>query len=174
LLRSLVKKVDWIAERTGKTASALAVIIMLTMTFEVIARYAFNSPTRWSYDLTYMLGGVLFLFTAPYVLLEGGNVRVDIFYSRYSPKVKRIVDLALTPLLFAPALGVLVYQAWDFALRALAMNEKAVGSVWEPSIVPFRFAIAVGYSLLLLEGIAWFVRDLFFVIKAEGMDGTNR
>jgi len=173
LFVSLIKGIDWLADQTGKIFSTLIVFIILTMSFEVVARYVFNNPTLWSYDLTYMLGGVLFLLTTPYVLLHHGDVRVDVFYHSYSPRQKRIVDLVLSPIILFPVLCVFVSQSWDFALRALAMNEKAMGGILEPSMVRFRFAIALGFSLLALEGVAWFIRDLFFVLKGKEIGAEN-
>jgi len=165
LVRNFVKGIDWLAERTGTWLSILVVLLMLTMTHEVTMRYVFDAPTIWSYDITYMLGGVFFLYSASYVLLHEGHVRVDVFYARFSPRHKILVDLILTPILFFPALGVFVYQAWKFALLSLARGEVSMIGIWEPTMVPFRFALAVGFSLLTLEAISWYTCRAFFMIK---------
>lgn len=167
VLRSLVKGIDWLAEHTGKVVCWLAVMIALTMTFEVTVRYVFNNPTAWSYDTTIMMGGVLFLLMTPYVLLHRGHVRVDLFYARFSPRTRNVVDLVLTPLLLFGALGVFTQQAWKFAFWSLAVGEISQFGYWEPTMVPFRFTLAFGFSLLLLEAIAWFTRDLFSVITGK-------
>lgn len=167
VIRGLVKSIDWLADRTGKVFSALAVIIAVTMTFEVTMRFVFNRPTAWSYDTTMMMGGVLFLLSAPYVLLHRGHVRVDLFYARYSPRTKKIVDLALTLLLCFTALSVFTQQAWKFAFWSLEVGEISQFGYWMPTMVPFRFTLAFGFSLLTLEAVAWFTRDLFSVITGK-------
>lgn len=165
IVRNLVKGIDWLAEKSGTWSSALIVFIMLTMTFEVTMRYVFNAPTIWSYDVTYMLGGAFFLFPASYVLLHEGHVRVDVFYSKFSRRRKTLVDIILTPLLFFPALGVLVYHGWKFAFWSLEQGEVSMIGIWEPSMIPFRFALALGFSLLTLEAISWYICRAFFLIK---------
>lgn len=173
MLNSLLKGVDWWIDRTGRVVSSIIIFIILTMAFEVIARYVFDNPTVWAYDTTYMMSGVLYLFTASYVLLHRGDVRVDLFYARYSARTKRIVDLALTLILFFPAVSVFTQQAWMFAFRALAMGEIVMGGIWEPSMIPFRFLVAIGFSLIAIEGISWFTRDLLFLTTGKEMGGGS-
>lgn len=165
LVHNLVKGVDWLAEKSGTWLSVLVVLLMLTMTFEVTMRYVFNEPTIWSYDITYMLGGAFFLFSASYVLLHEGHVRVDVFYDKFSRRRKTLVDIILTPLLFFPALGVFVYHGWKFAIWSLVHGEVSMIGIWEPSMIPFRFILALGFSLLMLEAISWYICRVFFLIK---------
>jgi TRAP-type mannitol/chloroaromatic compound transport system permease small subunit len=172
ILRGLIKGIDWLAEWTGLTVRWLAVIIMLTMTLEVIMRYVFNSPTAWSYDTTIMMGGVFFLLSAPYVLLHQGNVRIDIFYAHYSPRMQKIVDLVFTVLFLFPALAIFTQQAWKFAFWSLQVAEISQFGYWEPSMTPFRFFIAIGFSLLSLEAISWFTRQLFALITGRNVAAT--
>ncbi len=167
LLTSVLRSVDWLVERTGWLVASLTVVLMLTMTYEVIARYVFNHPTFWSYDTTYMMGAVLWVFAGSYELLRRGHVRVDLFYERYSPRKKLITDLVLTPPLLFTALSVMIYQAWKLALHGLAVGELSLGGIWQPSVVPLRFAVAVGFSLLGLAAVGWFLRDLLSLITGK-------
>jgi len=170
---NLIKSIDWLLERIGRGVAVLAVTLMLIMTYEVISRYVFNAPTFWSYDILYMMSGTFYLFSAPYLLRLEGHVRVDIFYARFSSRAKKFLDLTLTLILFFPAISVLVYQAWKFAFRALAMGETSMGGIWEPTVVPYRFIIAVGFSLLALAVVTWFLRDLSSLVIREELDGKS-
>lgn len=167
LLRRLVNGIDWLAEWTGLTIRWLAVIIMLTMTLEVVMRYIFNSPTAWSYDITIMMGGAFFLISAPYVLLHKGHIRIDIFYSRYSPRMQRIVDIIFTVLFLFTGLAVFTQQAWKFAFWSLQVGEISQFGYWEPTMTPFRFLVAIGFSILSLETISWFIRELHAAITGK-------
>jgi TRAP-type mannitol/chloroaromatic compound transport system permease small subunit len=159
----ILKGLDWLVDRTGKVLAWFVILIILAMTYEVVVRYVFSNPTFWSFDLTYMMGAVLFLFSASFVLLHRGHVRVDLFYARFSARLKGLVDVVLTPLLFFPALGILTQQAWRAAFRAVEVGETSMFGIWEPTTIPLRFAIAVGFSLLTLEGISWFIRGIIMV-----------
>ena len=146
---------------------------MLVMAIEVIARYVFDNPTVWAYDTTYQLSGIFYLFAASFVLLHRGDIRVDLFYARFSTKKKKIIDLALTPLLFFSAVGVLTQQAWFFTFRSIAMRETIMGGVWEPSIIPFRFLVAIGFSLLAIAGVTWFIRDVLYFVTGKETSSEN-
>jgi TRAP-type mannitol/chloroaromatic compound transport system permease small subunit len=167
----ILRILDGLVDRIGRMLAWVVILIIITMTYEVTVRYVLNSPTFWSFDLTYMLGAVLFLFSAPYVLLHRGHIRVDLFYARFSAKLKTIVDVVLTPLLFFPALGVLTQQAWRAAFRALEVGETSMFGIWEPTTIPLRFAVALGFSLLALEGILWFLRNIYFIRTGKELAG---
>jgi TRAP-type mannitol/chloroaromatic compound transport system permease small subunit len=164
VLRGLVRAIDWLAEWTGRVVSWVGVLIMLTMTFEVIMRYVFNNPTKWSYDTTIMMGGVLFILSTAYVLLHKAHVRVDIFYAKFSPFAQATVDLIFTVLYLFGAMYVFTSQGWHFAFWSLKVHEISQFGYWEPTMVPFRFLVAYGFSLLALETLSWFTKNLFFII----------
>ncbi len=174
ILRGLVKAADWLAEWTGLTFRWLSVIVMLTMVFEVTMRYLLNSPTAWSYDTTIMMGGAFFILSAPYVLLHRGHIRIDIFYSRYPPRMQKIADIVFTVLFLFTGLAVFTQQAWKFAFWSLQVGEISQFGFWEPSMVPFRFTVAIGFSLLSVEAVSWFIRELFGAITGRTLVPTGR
>ena len=45
----------------AKTAAWLIIPMTCALVYEVVARYIFNAPTIWAYDVTYILAGSLFL-----------------------------------------------------------------------------------------------------------------
>lgn len=132
-------------------------------------RYVFNHPTAWSYDTTIMMGGAFFLLSAPYVLLHQGHIRIDIFYNRFSPRTRKVIDLSLTLLLLFTALTVFTQQAWKFAFWSIAVGEISQFGYWEPTMTPFRFAVAIGFSLLYLEAISWFIRELYSLMTGKNL-----
>ena len=155
VIKGLVRAIDWLAEWTGRTVSWVAVAIMLTMTFEVTMRFVFDNPTKWSYDTTIMMGGVIFLLSSPYVMLHRGHVRVDIFYAKFAEAKKLIIDLFFMALYLFGAVTVFTMQAWDRAIWSYKVKEISQFGYWEPTMVPFRFLVAFGFSLLALETLAW-------------------
>ena len=62
-----------------------------------MARYLFNAPTNWAYDMTFMLYGTFFMLGAAFTLQRKGHVRTDSFYDRWSPRRQALVDLRLLP-----------------------------------------------------------------------------
>jgi len=167
IIKSIVKAADWLAEWSGVIIRWLSVIIMLTMTFEVVMRYIFDNPTGWSYDTTIMMGGAFFILSTPYVLLHKGHIRIDLLYSRFSRRTQQIVDLSFTVLFLFTGLAVFTQQAWKFAFWSLQVGEISQFGFWEPTMTPFRFVVATGFTLLSLEVISWFIRELYSAITGQ-------
>jgi TRAP-type mannitol/chloroaromatic compound transport system permease small subunit len=63
-LISTVRIVDKFTDTTGTWVAWLNVPLVLIVSYEVFARYLFNAPTMWSFDLTYMLYGNIFILGA--------------------------------------------------------------------------------------------------------------
>src|SRR5687767_12591606 len=87
-----VRIVDQFTDTTGTLVAWLNVPLVLAVSYEVIARYAFNAPTMWSFDVTYMLYGTIFMLGAAYALHKGAHIRTDFFFEKWSTRTKGIID----------------------------------------------------------------------------------
>jgi len=159
-LRWFVRTVSSITEWNGKHMCFLAFVLVFTITIDVFLRYIFNAPTKWSYDITYMIGGTLFLMSISYVLLHRGHVSIDIVRKRFPPKVALAIDIVLHLLLFFPLIGVLFYVGATHAITSIAQRELSNVGFWRPPLYPFRTMIPVAFLLVLLQGLARFIVDV--------------
>ncbi|MBN1151713.1 MAG: TRAP transporter small permease subunit [Dehalococcoidia bacterium] len=155
-VRTIEAAIDW----NGKHVCFLAFALVFTISVDVFLRYVFNSPTKWSYDITYMIGGTLFLMSISYVLRHRGHVSIDIVRKKLPVKIGLAVDIALHLLLFFPLIGVLFYMSVDHALTSIAQRELSNVGFWRPPLYPFRTMIPVAFFLVLLQGLARFVTDV--------------
>jgi TRAP-type mannitol/chloroaromatic compound transport system permease small subunit len=69
-----VRAIDRFSEWTGVAVAWLMVPLIAAVVYEVVARYAFAAPTIWSFDLTYMLYGAMFMLGAAYALRIGAHI----------------------------------------------------------------------------------------------------
>ncbi len=60
--------------------------MVVVTTSDVLLRYAFNTSFVFVLELEGHLFAVLFLMAAEYTHLKGNHVRVDILYTRLSPR----------------------------------------------------------------------------------------
>ena len=162
---SFTQKIDRISTWIGKTVAWLGVILILELVYDTIARYVFNAPTQWSYDMSYMLYGTLFMLAAPYTLLRDENVRIEILYEQASPRRRALIDLIGYLVFFFPATGALLYFGARFALKSWIMLEGSGVSMWSPPIYPFKTVIPAAALLLLMQGLAQCVRCLSTIAK---------
>ena len=122
--------------------------------YEVVARYVFNAPTRWSSGATYMLYGTQFMLAAAYTLLRGGHIRTDLFYERWSPETRARVDAVSYVLFFFPGMLFVLYAGWVEARQAWMIGERLSG---RPAYL-FKGIIPVTAGLLMLQGLSELIK----------------
>ncbi len=167
-MERLLSYVDLLSEFSGKLFAWLIIILTLAIVYEVVCRYIFNAPTIWIWDFSYMLYGAHFMMGAAYTLKHNGNVRIDLFYSRLSARGQAIIDLCLYPIFFFPAVGVLFWVGWDHAQYSWQIREVSSMTMWRAPIYPLKTVLPVATGLLLLQGIAEFMRLLIKVFGKKG------
>lgn len=156
----VIKGIDRISEIVGKSAAWLVVLMTLAMSAEVLSRRLLGRPTRWAFDVSYMSYGMYFFLGSAYTLSKNAHVRGDIFYRNFSPRTQAIIDLTLYLLVFFPAMIVMVVIGTDFFLESYAVRETSPLSPYDTPVYPLKAAIPIGAFLLLLQGIAQFLRAL--------------
>ena len=57
----IIKVIDRFTELTGKAVAWLCVPLSVVVFWEVVARFFFDKPTLWAYDMSYMLYAALFM-----------------------------------------------------------------------------------------------------------------
>jgi TRAP-type mannitol/chloroaromatic compound transport system permease small subunit len=159
--------VDRLSEWTGKASAWLIPILIAELVYDTIARYVFNAPTAWSYDISYMLYGTAFMGGVAYTLLRDEHVRIEIIYEKVSPKTRAVIDAIGYVVFFFPSMGVLLYFGAAFTMKSWRMLETSGESMWSPPIYPFKTVIPITILVLTLQGIAQFVRCLM-AIKEGG------
>jgi TRAP-type mannitol/chloroaromatic compound transport system permease small subunit len=158
IVHKLLVAIDTINEWAGRILCYLLLVMLVTIVYEVVARYFFNSPTSWVMEYNgYFLCGYGML-AGGYTLFNKAHVNVDIFYGRFGYRKRAIVD-CFTWLLFFLFVGVVIYYGYAFAYEAYVRQDVAP-TVLETPLYPIKTMIPVGASLLFLQGIAKFIRDI--------------
>lgn len=163
----IVPALDGISVMAGRMFAWLIIPMVLALVYEVFARYLFNAPTLWAYDVTYMLYGSHFMIGAAYTLAVQGHIRTDFFYRLWSPRWQGAVDSVLYACLFFPAIWFFFIESSDFALTSWERQELGISSPWNPPIYPFKTIMPVTAVLLILQGISEFVKSIHAVIHGE-------
>ncbi len=163
----IISAVEKLSKWSGKVLSFAILIMVGAVCFEVVARYVFNNPTEWAHELTTMLYGSYCLLVGAYTHLNKEHVRMDAIYQRFSRRTQATVDF-FTGLLAVGFLGTYLVIACQFALRSWAVREFSGWSPWEPPLYPFKMVIALAVLLLLLQQIAWLIRNFAVMLNKKG------
>jgi TRAP-type mannitol/chloroaromatic compound transport system permease small subunit len=144
----------------------LILVLIASLGVEVFARYLFNNPTKWSYDVSIMSGGAAIILAAAYVYFRGEHVRVDVLYTRMSATQRKVVNALFVAFFFVPLIGFLTYFSFEEALTSCIIRERSNLGFWQPPIYPFKAIFPFAFGLLFLEGVVGLVKDF--------VDGAKR
>jgi len=170
IIRLVLKFIDSLSEISGKVGKWFAVVLVVVGTFETISRHLFGAPTIWAYDMLSMAGGALYLLGASFDYKRNAHTRVDLIYSRFSPRGQALADIIGSLVLFFPLVIMLLWYSTKWTIKAWKIKEVMFSSFWYPPAGPYRTIFTVGLLLLLLQGIAQLVRDIYHVVKGAPLN----
>jgi TRAP-type mannitol/chloroaromatic compound transport system permease small subunit len=156
-----IRIVDTFTDLTGTIFAWMSIPLVVAVAYEVIARYAFNAPTIWSYDVTYMLYGALFMLGAAYALHKGAHIRTDFFWENFTPRTKGLIDSIAYVVFFFPSFIALGAIGYIEASYALSINETSDQTPWRPILWPFKFIVPIACLLLLIQGFSEFLKSFY-------------
>jgi TRAP-type mannitol/chloroaromatic compound transport system permease small subunit len=150
----IVRAIDRFTDTTGTWVAWLNVPLVLAVSYEVIARYAFSAPTIWSFDTTYMLYATIFMLGAAYALHKGAHVRTDFLFEKWSIRTQGAIDSVAYIVFFFPALFVFLIVSGHEAWYAFDIGETSEQTPWRPILWPFKAVVPLTCLLLMIQGVS--------------------
>jgi TRAP-type mannitol/chloroaromatic compound transport system permease small subunit len=164
-LASLLKVVDAISEWSGKGIAYLILPGIIILALEVMLRYVFNNPTMWAHGSTQRIFATYYILSGAYLLRKNKHVSVDIIYNRFSLRTRARLNL-IGSVFFFVFCGVMLWKGIDFAWTSLSRLEPDA-TPWRAPLYPIKMMIPLGALLILLQGLAKFIRDLATAITGR-------
>lgn len=169
--------IDKIIMWFGKGASFLMPVIACVVFYEVVARYVFDAPTIWAYDVSLFLFGYIAALGGAYAQQKKAHINVDIFYLTVSPKVKNIFNIISYSLgLFF--LVVIFYLCLTKFNESLAFDYRRQ-SEWAPPMWHFWLMLCIASTLFMLQLIRDMIVESYslltnsqLIYKKEIQDGN--
>jgi len=146
-------------EKIGFFSSFLILPLVGEVDFEVLMRYGFNAPTVWAFEMTTFLYGMHYMLTLGFAHKYDGHVAIDVFEARLPNKPRTILRVITNLVIFIPTIG--MFSIWSVIYASTSWQgwERASSS-WAPPIYPYKTVMAIGFILLLLQGIAKLIHDI--------------
>ncbi|MGD8263160.1 MAG: TRAP transporter small permease subunit [Desulfobacterales bacterium] len=165
-LKPILKGMDSISEWSGRIFIWLIIPLTIVVVFEVISRRIFNAPHIWATEVTNYLYGPHFMLVAAYTLLYRSHVSIDIIYAKFSPRTRGILDIITHLIFFFPFCTIVFLQGILFAQTSWSIGETSESAAL--TIVPLvKTVIPVTYALLLIQGLANFIRSIMLVARGK-------
>jgi TRAP-type mannitol/chloroaromatic compound transport system permease small subunit len=160
---NLVQIIDSFNVKVGEAVKWLLVALVVSVAFGVIALSIFGQAwTKFDESAAYFHATVILLGSAA-TLLAGQHVRVDIFYSRQSPKAKALVDLVGFYALMVPFCLVLIWNAQNFVHLAWISLEGSPESDGIQGLFILKTMVPVFAIMVLMQGFAIASRAVLFL-----------
>lgn len=153
-----------------------------------------NYDVSWWAEMLKLHNALLVTLCCTYTFVQGGHVRVDLLYSHFSFRTKKIVD-AIGSLLFMMPLAVFVWlYGWFFMWRHLIVPKPSASDALEKLLLKARAlrwnVETIGFSpngfnayfvfkillvmfafMIFLQAIAFFYRSMLEAIENEENQG---
>jgi TRAP-type mannitol/chloroaromatic compound transport system permease small subunit len=166
-MRKALQIIDWINENVGSLSRWLVLALIILVFSDTVARYVFNAPLSFGYQLSCMLGAAVYVLFFGYVHKHHSHVRVDLLYNLLSEKGRAILDIVFTSVLMFPLMYLYIKISAQLMVRSYLGGEVLTESYWYPPVWPMRLVVLIGMLLLLLQCIVEFIRDIRFAVKGE-------
>ena len=152
-MNPLIRGIDRLTGSAGVFAALLIVPLILATCYEVFARYLFDAPTVWAFEIGYILTGSHFLLAMAYALREGQHIRIDIFSGKFSLRTRAIIDICCYAVVLPLTIWLTLALAGHF-WRGYEHNERSGQSALNLPVWPFRVVFVVAFVLLALQVVA--------------------
>lgn len=145
----------------------LALLIVAAEFSIVITRFIFSYEQAFMGDLVRFWYAGLFLFASAYALMHDGHVRVDVFYTNFTPRGRALSNIFGSLLLGLPLCWNILYQgmhgkgsAINSPLLSFEISQSGFGMytkyLMAGYLVVFAASMAIQFTALFLESISSF------------------
>ena len=156
-----IRAVDGFSDWSGKLVAWLILPLVGSLTYESIARYLFDAPTLWAFDLSYMMYAAIFMLGSHYTLMKGAHIRTDMLWEKFTPRTKGRIDAIAYIFFFFPAMILLFYASVDEAWASWRMHELSEQTAWRPILWPFKAIVPLSSLLLMIQGVSELLKSLY-------------
>lgn len=166
-LSSASHLIDQINEWVGRVVSWLTTLLVVLVCFDVITRYFFSDTAAWIMELEWHLFALIFLFGAGYAFKHDKHVRVDLFYAKFSPKDRALVNINGTLLFLIPWCLIIIYWSYEYALISYNVGEISPDPGGLPARYIIKFCVSIGVVFLLLQGVSVLFKNLLIYRQSD-------
>lgn len=157
LLLKFADGVDALTEWIGQWLKWLVLFSSLISAGNALVRYALHTSSNAWLEIQWYMFGAMFLLAAGYALKHEEHVRVDVFYSRMSPRTQAWVDVFGGIFFLMPMAIIIAWMSIPMVVNSIR--------IWEHSSDPggllrwpIKICIPLGFALLGLQGLAEIVK----------------
>ncbi len=159
-LFKITNSIDFLNTIVGKIAAWCSLLLVISVTIDVILRYGFNISFVFLGELHWHIYALIFLLGAGFTLKDNGHVRVDVIYQRLSKKTKAVINIVGIIFFLFPGCFLVIKTSIPFIKSSWIVNEGSP----DPGGLPYRYilksVVPFSFFLLALQGISMLLKNL--------------
>ena len=208
ILWTIVRALEWFANTVGRFFAYAGLFMVLQQIMIIFLQrifrvaditigpfgYVFTKDLSWFAEELKLYNALIVALCASYTFVQGGHVRVDLFYARMSFKGKRVVDMFGSIFFILPVMTLTWMFGWFFMWRHLVVPKiaatdklellmrKAKLLKWNVETIGFspngfdgyflfKILLVAFAGMMFLQGIAFFYRSLLELIEGPESEG---
>jgi TRAP-type C4-dicarboxylate transport system permease small subunit len=156
---ALLRAGTWLRRRAENILAALLTAMFVAFLIQIVARYVFNFPVGWTYEVSLLtwLWGVL--WGAAFVVTEREEIRFDIVYGALGPGLRR---------LFTVVSGLALIALYTISLPAVISYVTFMKVEHAPHL---RITFDRLFSIYVIFAVASIIRYGWLVVRAVRGEG---
>lgn len=148
--------VDRTSDLLGRIGDVLVVMIMVLLTYEVVARYVFSAPTKWTQDVSTMMQVWFTFLGMALVLRKREMIRITAVLA-IAPAWVRYLFEAIALLVILVFSVVATVKGYDMLQDSLRLGRRQPTMIALPNWVG-ELPIVIGFALLALQSLVELIR----------------
>ncbi len=167
LANKFVATTNWLSRASAAVGDVAIVVLMLSVSYEVVMRYVFMRPTIWSMELAGFLTLLVVFLGIAHVLQQEKHIRITAVIGKLPKKGQAALYLVAACLALIFSL-ILTKQGWNIAWASYQMHHLSEITGW-PLFAP-KLLIAIGGGLLSLQFIIQIGRGIRALVGKGSLD----
>lgn len=155
-----MKIIDNITKYVAYLTAFILTLLVLLVVFDATSRYLFSSGSTALQELEWHFFDVVILLSIAYTLKNNAHVRVDIFYDKFSPKLKAFIDIMTALVFIFPLSFLIIYIGVGFVELSFTQHEASS----DPGGLAYRWLVKslmpLAFMLLSLQAFSELINDI--------------
>lgn len=165
---AIEKGIDHLCWIAGFVSALGVLAIALMLSYEVIMRYVFRSPTIWTFSFSIYTSTGIGLLGSAWALRTDAHVKVDLVVRWMSEKMRRVMEIigCICGLVFST---VLAWKGWEMVMLSYTIGRVSSDTLNTPIFIP-QLAVPLGAALLCLQLIRLISVNLSWLAGDRGSE----
>lgn len=142
---------DSVSDTLGKIGGFATLLMVILVTFNVIARKLFSWSIPGFYEILGLIGAVFYAFGIVYTAIKGKHIVMNMVLNRLPEKIRRVCEW-INKVIIVGFCGLFAYAGGSMALQ-MWLSDERTADIRIP-VAPFRLVVVIAFILLGLLIVA--------------------